>query len=808
MQSINIILVLICFSGTLAAAQSLPVYRVLSKFEGVNEMQERYNDLYAYTRILEDPTGEWTFRDILTKSDAFGENTTRIDKDRRKVYWVQLQLQSSVKDSFLFSVGKLYDDHNLVDLYYEQADSLVHQTSGYTLRPAEKAIRRSGSYFWVHLPANAIQTVYFRVDNVHKDCFCYDKNPVSVFHIDRQVAQFGQDAYVLWDLDAEPLPGNGPRKVELVRYFEFYADAECNLNLEDVQKDWDQQSYFRGYKTRDMPLDTCHWVRLRVVNPKPERQSRTLAYDHNRWKRIEYYLPDDKGQYRPYEAFPDANDQEAFSFSINPFDTLDLYIRYPTRDNSFALTGVMTDVHPDDLRERQGRAEYKYLFVGMIAFLLLYFSLQLIGNWDELLLYYLLTLIGLTPFFLISLDHTAFFTYTRSVYNMPEVLNEYLILAARLLALIGLLKFTQLALNLKSHLPRFNTVINWAIVIGIAISLASAVLYTFNWRDIFSSPFCLYCLSFRLAWQFSGVALGFLLFTSVWAFFKKVPLSGKFMIALLPVGLSIFWNSFLRIFLFPEFEIYAPFIIGLFLTLLLFGLFVGARAKRMQGEKLESEKQKILLENQLLQIESKALRAQMNPHFIFNCLNSIKSLIQEMENKKAIHYLTLFSKFIRKVLYHSEEKQITLEEEVEMSRLYMEMEKLRFEKSFNFRIEIGPEVDTGFFKVPPMILQPFLENAIWHGLMHKDGERIVTLQISSVGEGIKCVVEDNGIGRERAAALRVNTQSEHRSFGTRLIQDRLKVNKALFHNNFVINIIDKVVNNTPTGTRVELSLST
>lgn len=557
-----------------------------------------------------------------------------------------------------------------------------------------------------------------------------------------------------------------------------------------------------------MPLDTCHWVRLRVVNPDTVARTRTFAYDWNRWNRIEYYLPDGKEQFQQFEAFPNPNDQEAFSFSIAPLDTMVLYIRYPAREDSFAFTGEIHDIHPDDLKSLQDRAEYKYLFVGMIAFLLIYFLLQLFANWDELLLYYLLTLIGLTPFFLISLDHTIFFTYTHSVYNIPEFYNEYFILTARLLALIGLLKFTQIALDLKCYLPRFHTLINWAIGLTVAIISITAILYTFSWRDIFGSPFCIYCLFFNLSGQFSGAVLGFLLFISIWAFFKKLPLSGKFLIALLPVGLSIFWNSFLRIFLFPEFEMFAPFIIGLFLTMLLFGLFVGARAKRIQREKLESEKQKILLENQLLQIESKALRAQMNPHFIFNCLNSIKSLIQEMDNKKAIHYLTLFSKFIRKVLHHSEEKQITLEEEVEMSRLYMEMEKLRFEKSFNFRIEIAPEVDTGFFKVPPMILQPFLENAIWHGLMHKDGERIVTLQISSVGEGIKCVVEDNGIGRERAAALRVNTQSEHRSFGTRLIQDRLKVNKALFHNNFVINIIDKVVNNTPTGTRVELSLST
>ena len=134
------------------------------------------------------------------------------------------------------------------------------------------------------------------------------------------------------------------------------------------------------------------------------------------------------------------------------------------------------------------------------------------------------------------------------------------------------------------------------------------------------------------------------------------------------------------------------------------------------------------------------------------------------------------------------------------------MEKLRFEKSFTFRLDVDPAVDTSFFRVPPMILQPFLENAIWHGLMHKDGEREIKLEIKPEGDGIKCIVEDNGIGREQAATLNLSRQHQHRSFGTRLILDRLKVNKELFNSHFVVNIIDKMTNGRAAGTRVELSL--
>jgi sensor histidine kinase YesM len=244
------------------------------------------------------------------------------------------------------------------------------------------------------------------------------------------------------------------------------------------------------------------------------------------------------------------------------------------------------------------------------------------------------------------------------------------------------------------------------------------------------------------------------------------------------------------------------------LTLMLFGVLVASKNSLLKQEEHKAAQQKVILENELLQIESKALRAQMNPHFIFNCLNSIKSLIQEEANKKAIHYLTLFSKFIRNVLHYSEEKQITLEEELQLSKTYLEMEKLRFEKSFSYSLQIAPNVDTSFIKVPPMILQPFLENAIWHGLLHKDGERELKLTVQGEEDSIVCIIEDNGIGREQAKVLQLSTQKQHRSFGTQLTQDRLQVNNRLFNSQYLVNIIDKMIQGKAAGTRVELHLST
>ena len=103
-----------------------------------------------------------------------------------------------------------------------------------------------------------------------------------------------------------------------------------------------------------------------------------------------------------------------------------------------------------------------------------------------------------------------------------------------------------------------------------------------------------------------------------------------------------------------------------------------------------------------------------------------------------------------------------------------------------------------------MILQPFLENAIWHGLMHKDGDRQLNLMVEGKEETVICIIEDNGIGREQAKVLQVNTTKQHRSFGTQLTQDRLQVNNRLFNSQYLVNIIDKMKQGRATGTRVEL----
>ena len=140
----------------------------------------------------------------------------------------------------------------------------------------------------------------------------------------------------------------------------------------------------------------------------------------------------------------------------------------------------------------------------------------------------------------------------------------------------------------------------------------------------------------------------------------------------------------------------------------------------LQRELLVAEKQKSIHEKELLEMEARALRAQMNPHFIFNCMNSIKSLIQKNDQDKAVTYLTTFSKLIRTIFQNSDKREITLYDEIETCKLYTQLESMRFGNKFNYHFKVDETIDLKSVQVPALIIQPFIENAIWHGIMPKE----------------------------------------------------------------------------------------
>jgi signal transduction histidine kinase len=198
-------------------------------------------------------------------------------------------------------------------------------------------------------------------------------------------------------------------------------------------------------------------------------------------------------------------------------------------------------------------------------------------------------------------------------------------------------------------------------------------------------------------------------------------------------------------------------------------------------------------QQRIAQTEISALRAQMNPHFIFNCLNSIQYYTARNEADIASEYLTKFARLIRLVLENSRSEKVTLANELETVRLYIDMEAMRFQQKVRYQINVALDVDTDTIQIPPLLVQPFVENAIWHGLMHKKegGNVQVNVQLP-VGNGhlLRIEVLDDGVGRVKAAEFKSKSAIKQKSFGMQVTAERIKLINQLYQTNTEVEVID------------------
>ena len=190
-------------------------------------------------------------------------------------------------------------------------------------------------------------------------------------------------------------------------------------------------------------------------------------------------------------------------------------------------------------------------------------------------------------------------------------------------------------------------------------------------------------------------------------------------------------------------------------------------------EQVNAQQQLTELEKQKSHLEMQALRAQMNPHFIFNCLSSINRFILINKIDEASDYLTKFSRLIRMALQNSEKPLITLESDLDALRLYLDLERLRFKNAFNYNITLVNSIDSNAVYIPPMLIQPFAENAIWHGLMHKKGIGRLDIQLCAQDKTLTCTIIDDGIGRSMAESLNCRSAEKSKSMGIGITAGRL-----------------------------------
>lgn len=209
---------------------------------------------------------------------------------------------------------------------------------------------------------------------------------------------------------------------------------------------------------------------------------------------------------------------------------------------------------------------------------------------------------------------------------------------------------------------------------------------------------------------------------------------------------------------------------------------------------------------EMSKVELKALRSQMNPHFIFNSLNSIQHYIFNSKSDEAIKYLSKFARLVRIILNNSDKPTVTVGEDLEALKLYLELEQMRFEEKFTYEIIIDDSVDEDYDIMPPLLMQPYVENAILHGLNPMDVKGKLTIMLNSKNNFLICTIMDNGIGREKSAEIkRTMPFIRHKSLGMKITEDRLKILNEINRSRLSVIITDlKDENNNPTGTKVEL----
>lgn len=472
------------------------------------------------------------------------------------------------------------------------------------------------------------------------------------------------------------------------------------------------------------------------------------------------------------------------------------------------------------------------LYIGFIAisgFLFLYFLIQAIINKRLSFFLYSLYLVTLFIYFLNRLTEFRFWLAEFSP-MFYFYINENMQILSGVFYFLFMIAF----LDIKNRYPKLHTIIKLSIWGFIVFMLAYDALFYFNRFNPFHLNMMNYFRSFNLI-----LSLGFII-----VIVRNKPrmiewiviISGLLLLsaAIIPDLIS---NSHSAVFFFlAEIFILA---IGLAYQVrqsdneriktkenLIIQLELNATIQQKMQQKLETEVKlqtekaiqktqeaeqakaeqlKSTFQRELEQIKMKALQAQMNPHFLFNCLNSIRLFYLKNETKKADAYITKFSRLLRLMLNNSRSDLISLQEELDALQLYIEFEQMRFKDKFDFELSIDNQVNTNDFRIQPLTIQPFVENAIWHGLMQNEQAGKLKIDIQQIAQKTLISIEDNGIGRAKARQLKAGQNQIHKSHGLTITKERMDLMKKSLNREANFQIIDlKNDNAEAIGTRVEI----
>jgi tetratricopeptide (TPR) repeat protein/anti-sigma regulatory factor (Ser/Thr protein kinase) len=238
-----------------------------------------------------------------------------------------------------------------------------------------------------------------------------------------------------------------------------------------------------------------------------------------------------------------------------------------------------------------------------------------------------------------------------------------------------------------------------------------------------------------------------------------------------------------------------------------FIVFISSLLFVYKYKKLKDNKKRNILKQELDRYMNLSLTQQIKPHFIFNSLNSLHYYLARNDNELSIKFLEKFSDLIRIILNNSQHETIPIQDELDALQLYLELEAIRSKNKFEYSINIASDIDTQEFKIPTLLIQPYVENSIWHGLMHRADKGKIIIEMKKKGDVVLCSIEDNGIGREKAMEFRKKKDYGRQSIGTDIKEKRLNIINSLYKTQMNVTYIDlKDEHGSAKGTRVEINI--
>ena len=589
--------------------------------------------------------------------------------------------------------------------------------------------------------------------------------------------------------------------VNLAYAAKYIEDPHGNLIIEDLIQHKDSLPFKHvGKQVIGFGLTPSYfWIRSIVRNETNQRLY--IKISNNSLTDIQIFETNGQGlekqyhtgSWQSFDKRPVKSIDYLFPLEVKKDSSDTVYIRVMhVRGTQFPLhVGSLKAFYELDATRIFGKGIYYGLMLLMILYnLFIYFSLK-----DTSYLYYV-TYVFLIALLNASLDGYAF----QYMWPSHPVLNSYEDIIAALVGIAGILFVTRF-LNTKANAPLFHK-----IYIGLFIAYVVTIIIIATQNFLIGS---------NIMETVTLVSVACTFVTAYAIMLKGFKPAKFFLIAwsLLLISIVVFILKDYNLVPYNDITVNSL-QIGSGAEALLLSIALADRINvfrkekaRAQRELIQSLEEKTSMQHEMLELEAKALRSQMNPHFIFNCMNSIKALIQQKDEDKAVSYLTTFSKLLRTILQNLDKREISLFDEIETCRLYTQLESMRFGNKFNYSFSVDSDLDIKSIQVPALILQPFIENTIWHGLMPKEEEGYMNVNVEKKDSFIFCTVDDNGIGRESSMKKKFKYQgSTHQSKGVKLTQSRLDLYNALNKRNATVKTIDKKdENGSSAGTTVILS---